>query len=72
MLDWLSGDLSDDLEVLVKVQDREPGKLRRRRDDEVGQGRSAMLASVSEQGEDLDRPVLDGWREVLDRHLTRH
>ena len=34
-LNGLAGDLSDYLKVLVEVQDREPGQLRRRRDDQV-------------------------------------
>src|SRR5262252_2832408 len=54
----LAGDVSDQLEVLVHVQDREPGKLGRRRDDEVGNGRRSVLAAIREQGEDLNGPVL--------------
>jgi hypothetical protein len=35
-LDGLAGDLGDDLEVLVDVQDGQPGQLRGRGDDQVG------------------------------------
>jgi len=35
-LDRLAGDLGDGLEVLVEMQDREPGQFRSRGDDQVG------------------------------------
>ena len=48
-LDWLRGDARDDREVLIEVQDGKSGEFRDGRDDQVGQGRRAVLAPVSEQ-----------------------
>ncbi len=44
------------------------GQFCDRGDYQVGQRGRTVLPPVSEQGEDLDCPVLDGRREVFDRH----
>lgn len=67
-LDGLPGDVGDDLEVLVEVQHGKPGEFSDGGDDQVGQGRCAVLAPVSEQGEHLDGPVLDRRGQVFDGH----
>jgi hypothetical protein len=64
----LAGDLGDEVEVLVEVQHRQPGEFSGRRDDQIGYGRSTMLAPVGEQRQDLHGPVLDGRGQVLHRH----
>jgi tetratricopeptide (TPR) repeat protein len=64
----LPGNVSDDFEVLVQVQNREPGKLRRRRDDQVGNGRRTVLPAVRQQGQHFNRAVLDRRSQVLHGH----
>jgi hypothetical protein len=46
-LGGLSGDASDELEVLVEVQNRQPGQLGEGGDEHVGDGRRAVLALAS-------------------------
>ena len=67
-LDGLAGDVGNHIEVLVEMQDGEAGKFCGRRDDQVRYGRCPMLASVGEQGQNLDRSVLDSRGHVLNRH----
>jgi hypothetical protein len=42
----LSGDVGDELEVLVEVQDDVTGGLRRRGDEQVGDGRSTVVVRM--------------------------
>ena len=58
-LDGLAGEVGYHIEVLVEMQDRESGEFRGSRDDQVRYRRRPVLASVGEQGQDLDRPVLE-------------
>ena len=44
----LTGDRSYDVEILIEVQDREPGQFRRRGDDQVWHRGSTVLAPVGE------------------------
>jgi hypothetical protein len=67
-LHGLAGDLSDEVEVLINVQNRQPSEFSSRSDDQTGCRRSAMLAPVCEQRQDLHSPVLDGGGLVLHRH----
>ena len=60
-LDRLAGDVRYDVEVLVKMQHGEPGEFGGSCDDQVRYRGCPMLASIGEQGQDLDRPVLNGW-----------
>src|SRR5690606_12076584 len=48
--DGLAGQVGDELEVLVEVQDGETGELRRRRDEQVGHGRCPVLAPLGQRG----------------------
>src|ERR1039458_4980500 len=45
-LHGLPGDLGDQVEVLVEMQDGQAAELRRRADDQVGYGGGPMLAPV--------------------------
>jgi hypothetical protein len=47
-IEGLAGDVGDELEVLVDVEDGQIGQLRGRRDDEVGHRGRAVLATVGE------------------------
>jgi hypothetical protein len=51
---WLAGDLSDEVEVLVKVQYGQSSEFSSRGDDEIRYRRSTTLAPVREEGRDLD------------------
>jgi hypothetical protein len=50
----LAGDCGDDLEVLVEVQDRQPGEFGSGGDDQIWNRRCSVLAAVGQRGEDLD------------------
>ena len=47
----LSGDLGDEVEVLVQMYDAEPGQLCRGGDEEVGDGGCTVAPQVGEQRE---------------------
>jgi len=64
----LSGDLGDEVEVLVEVHDGEPGQLGRGGDDEVGDRGCTVVPQVSEQRLHFDGAILDRRGLVLDRH----
>jgi hypothetical protein len=53
-LDGLAGDVGDDLEVFVQVPDGQPRELGGCRDDEIRDRGRAVLATVGQQGQDLD------------------
>lgn len=59
----LDGDL-----VGVEMQDRQSGKMSRGGDQQVRHRWGAVMASVGEQGLDLDSAILDRRGQVLDRH----
>ena len=67
-LDRLASEVGYDIEVLVEMQHGEPGEFRGSRGEQVRHRNCPMLASVGEKGQDLARPVLDSWCDVLDRH----
>jgi len=67
-LHHLARDLSDEIEVVVPVQDDQARKLCCRREQQVRYRGRAVPASVSEQQLDLHRPVLRRRGEVLPRH----
>src|SRR5699024_8109856 len=48
-LHGLTGDLGDQVEVLVNGQDRQPSLLRGRCDEQIRDGRSAVLATVGKE-----------------------
>ena len=56
-LDWLPGDLCDELEVLVQVQDGELAQFGCGRYQEVGDRCGAVLATLCQDHLDLDRSV---------------
>jgi hypothetical protein len=58
-LQGLASDCGDYVEVLIQVQDREARQLGGCRDDQVRDGRSAVLATVGQQRQDFHRPVLN-------------
>ena len=66
--DGLASDRGDEVEVLVDVQHGESGEFGGRRDEQVGDRRGAVLATVGEQPLDFDRSSFDRRREVLDGH----
>lgn len=63
----LTGDLGDQVEVLVDVQNDEPGQLGGRGDDEVRHRGRTVPSAIGEQGLHLHGSILDGRRLVLDR-----
>ena len=63
----MAGDVGDEVEVLVEVEDGEVVQLRGCGDDEVGDGGCPVLASVGEEHLDRHGAVYDGGSEVLDR-----
>ena len=65
---WLACDLGDDVEVLVEVQDGESGELCGGGDDQVRDRGGTVLAAVGQQGQDLDRTVLDRRGQVFHWH----
>lgn len=67
-LHGLAGDVCDELEVTVKMQDRQSCHFGGRGDEQVRDGRSAVLTTVGERGLDLYSSILDHRREVLGRH----
>lgn len=67
-LDRLAGHLPDQVEVLVEMQDNQAGELSGSGDHEVRNTWRPVLAAVGEKKLDLDGAVLDGRREVLNRH----
>lgn len=68
MFDRLARDGRDEFVVLVDVQDGELCEFRTRRDQQVGNRGCAMLTPLREERLYLDGPILDRWREVLNRH----
>ena len=64
-LNRLAGDLGYDLKGLIEAQEHEPSQLSGRRDDQVRDGRSAMLAVIGEKCENLDRSVLNRRGQVF-------
>lgn len=67
-LDGLAGYVRDEFEVLVHMQHDQSGEFCGRGDDEVGDRWCAVLASASKGELHLDGAVLDGGRQVFDRH----
>jgi hypothetical protein len=65
----LAGEFSDEVEVLVEVQDRQAGEFGGRRDQEVGYRGRAVLSAIGQEREYLNGPVLDGGCRVLDGHV---
>lgn len=61
-------DLSDEVEVLVKMEHRELCELRGSSDEQIGDRRCSMLAKRSERRLDLNGPIFDLRCEVLDWH----
>jgi hypothetical protein len=59
-LEGLASHRGNDLEVLVKVQDGQPGEFGSGGDDQIGYRWCPVLAAVGQQGQDLDSAVLDG------------
>jgi hypothetical protein len=64
----LPGDLSDQIEVLIQVQDDEARQLRGGGDDQVRHRGATMLAAVGKEHLNFDGAVFDGRSLVLDRH----
>ena len=60
--------IGPDNEILIEMQDREPGQLGGCGDNQVRYGRSAMLAAVGQQSQNFHCPVLDSRCRVLHRH----
>ncbi len=67
-LDRLAGDVRDDLEVLVKVQHRQPCEFGGSGDDQVRDRGGAVLASIGEQRQHLDGSVFNRGCLVFNRH----
>lgn len=64
----LAGRIRDESEVLVEVQHDETRQLGGCCDEQVGNSGSSVVSTIGQQLLDLDRAVLDGWREVLHGH----
>ena len=67
-LDWLTGDLGDDLKVFVEMQNGEPDDFGGRSDEDIRDRGSAVLTDVGKCELDRDGAVLDPRREVLHGH----
>src|SRR5215207_3577119 len=64
----LAGDLRDEVEVLVLMQDDEASALGDGCNEQIWHRRRPVIAAVGEQTEDLDGAILGGGRCILDRH----
>jgi hypothetical protein len=67
-LHGLSRYVGDDFEIFIPVQNGEVSEFSRCSDDQVRNGGSAVLASVSEQAENLQGPVFNSRGKALHRH----
>jgi hypothetical protein len=68
MLGPLTSDLGDQVEVLGLVQDGEAGGLGGRCDEQIRYRGCPMMATVGEEGENLDGTILGRRGGVFDRH----
>ena len=66
--DGLPGDFGNELEVLVNVQHGELCQFCHGGDEQIGNGGCPVLASLGEDGLDLDGAILDRRGEVLHGH----
>jgi hypothetical protein len=64
----LTGDLRDEVEVLVVMQDDEPGAVGDGGDEQVWDRWCTVVAAIGKDDEDLDSTVFGGRRGVLDWH----
>ncbi len=64
----LVGDLGDDLEVFVEMENGEPGQFGGSGDEDVGDRGRTVPATIGEQREHLNGTVLDGRGQVFDWH----
>lgn len=55
--DGLAGELGDEFEILGQVEHCAPGQLGGRGDDQVGDGRRAVLTASSQEGQDDQDPA---------------
>jgi len=67
-LNGLTGDIGDELEVLVVMQDGELCQFGSGGDEQVWDGRRPVLAAFGERDLDFHGAVFDRRGEVLDRH----
>lgn len=65
-LDRLAGDLGDQFEVFVDVQDGQPREFCGRGDDQVCWPGTAVGTPVGERVLDVERPRLDSRRDPFD------
>lgn len=64
----LPGDVGDEVEILVQVQDRVPGAFGHSGDQQVGYAGGSVLTVIGELHLDLDGALLHCRSEVFDRH----
>lgn len=64
----LAGDLADQSEILVDVQERQAGQLPGGGHEKIGDRRGTVLCPVGQQLLHVLGTLLDGWGEVLNRH----